>query len=322
MDSDHATAQNMIDLQERYLGCMLGLACGDAVGTTVEFSPRGSFEPVTGMVGGGPFELHPGQWTDDTSMALCLAESLLECGGLNPADQLRRYVRWWQEGHLSSTGECFDIGTTVAGALFFHLRNGDIQADTGDPMMAGNGSLMRLAPAVLWCYPDRERAVEHAALSSLTTHTAAEAVDCCRLLAAVLCNALDGRPRHELLTDTARFTTEPKVRELAEGHYRTKAREQICGSGYSVQSLEAALWCVQATDSFEQAILLAANLGDDADTTAAIAGQIAGALYGVHGIPSLWLDTLHDQELIADFAERIYRCCRQTECDQSTAAPR
>ncbi len=297
----------MIGLQQRYLGCLLGLACGDAVGTTVEFAPRGSFPPVTGMLGGGPFSLRPGQWTDDTSMALCLAESLLECGGFDLADQLRRYVRWWQHGHLSSTGECFDIGSTVAGALYFHLRNGNLLADTDDPMMAGNGSLMRLAPVVLWFYPDVDRAVAHAACSSCTTHTAVEAVDCCRLLAKVICNALEGKGKEDLLAGCVACLTEPAVQELAQGHYRHKTREQIFGTGYCVQSLEAALWCVYNTGSFEQAILMAANLGDDADTTAAIAGQIAGALYGVEAIPKQWLSTLDQAGLIAGFAQRIHR---------------
>lgn len=297
----------MIEPYQRYLGCLLGLACGDAVGTTVEFAPRGSFAAVTGMQGGGPFELEPGQWTDDTSMALCLAESLLECDGFDLADQLRRYVRWWQHGHLSSTGECFDIGSTVAGALYFHLRNGNVVADTTDPMMAGNGSLMRLAPVVLWFHPDTDCAVAHAARSSLATHAAPEAVDCCRLLAAVICNALDGRHKDGLLHRSLHPLTEPGVRELAGGHYRRKSREQIRGSGYAVQSLEAALWCVHATHDFEQAILMAANLGDDADTTAAITGQIAGALYGVEGIPRQWLATLHQADLIAGFAQRIHQ---------------
>src|SRR6266545_7956250 len=95
---------------ERYRGCLLGLAVGDAVGTTLEFRSPGSFAPIDDMVGGGPFGLEPGQWTDDTSMALCLAESLIECHGFDPVDQLERYVRWWRNGHFSSTGRCFDIG--------------------------------------------------------------------------------------------------------------------------------------------------------------------------------------------------------------------
>ena len=276
-DAAYSTAHP--DLRQRHLGMLLGLACGDAVGTTLEFKSRGSFAPLTDMVGGGPFDLQPGQWTDDTSMALCLAESLLEQGGHDPADQLQRYVAWWKQGYLSSTGECFDIGSTVAGALYFHERTGQLRADTDDPMMAGNGSLMRLSPVVAWFHPQLELAVEFAAASSLTTHTSAEAVDCCRLLAVVLCNALDGKPEAQLLEGAADFLQEPAVLDIAAGSYRDKAMGQIVGSGYSVRSLEAALWCVHTTHNFEQAILAAANLGDDADTTAAIAGHSLPLMY-------------------------------------------
>ena len=132
--------------RDRFRGCLLGLAAGDALGTTLEFRPPGSFEPIDDMVGGGPFRLRPGQWTDDTSMALCLAESLLECGGFDAADQMRRYVRWWREGYLSSTGRCFDIGNTVRAALSRFVGDGDPYAGSTDPRSAGNGSLMRLAP--------------------------------------------------------------------------------------------------------------------------------------------------------------------------------
>src|SRR5262245_1557060 len=102
---------------ERYRGSLLGLAVGDALGTTLEFTTPGSFRPIDDMIGGGPFELKPGQWTDDTSMALCLAESLVECKGFDPTDQMERYVRWFRKGHLSSVGRCFDIGGTTCAAL-------------------------------------------------------------------------------------------------------------------------------------------------------------------------------------------------------------
>src|SRR6476620_148941 len=114
-----------LTIEDRFAGCLLGLACGDAVGTTVEFSPRGSFPPVTDMVGGGPFGLPPGYWTDDTSMALCLAESLITQGGFDAADQMARYANWWKWGHRSSTGVCFDIGMTVRAALNRYLVEGE-----------------------------------------------------------------------------------------------------------------------------------------------------------------------------------------------------
>jgi len=102
------------------------------------------------MVGGGPFRLNPGEWTDDTSMALCLADSPIACGGFNAADQMDRYVRWWREGYLSSNGECFDIGITVSDALSHYRRTGEPFAGSTDPYSAGNGSLMRLAPLPLF----------------------------------------------------------------------------------------------------------------------------------------------------------------------------
>src|SRR5262249_22518341 len=170
---------------ERYRGSLLGLAAGDALGTTLEFKPPGSFEPVAAIVGGGPFGLDPGEWTDDTSMALCLADSLIECRGFDPTDQLRRYVRWYREGYLSSRGRCFDIGGTVASALRHFERTGEAYSGSTDPWSAGNGSIMRLAPVPLFFARDPREAVARAAESSRTTHGTAEAVDACRYLAAL-----------------------------------------------------------------------------------------------------------------------------------------
>jgi ADP-ribosyl-[dinitrogen reductase] hydrolase len=126
-------------LRERYAGALLGLAAGDALGTTVEFKAPGTFKPITDIVGGGPFGLKPGQWTDDTSMALCLADSLIKKRGFDPKDQMDRYCRWRKEGYLSSTRTCFDIGITVKTALADYLRTGEPFAGSTDPFTAGNG---------------------------------------------------------------------------------------------------------------------------------------------------------------------------------------
>jgi ADP-ribosyl-[dinitrogen reductase] hydrolase len=297
-------------LAERYRGALLGLACGDAVGTTVEFKPRGSFEPLTDMIGGGPFRLKPGQWTDDTSMALCLAESLLNKNGFNAADQMGRYLNWWQWGYLSSTGECFDIGMTVSRALEQYQQTSDPFAGSTDPYSAGNGSLMRLAPVVLFYFPDAQQIQTFAADSSRTTHAAAEAIECCQLLAGLTAKSLEGATKAELRQLPSANFSQPKVAAIARGDYLGKTYADIKGSGYSVQSLEAALWCFQQTDSFAAAILLAANLGDDADTTAAITGQLAGAYYGERGIPGHWLDKLHDGAEIAATADRLLDASR------------
>ena len=201
--------------RDRFRGCQLGLAAGDASGTTLEFRPPGSFEPIDDVVGGGPFGLKPGQWTDETSMALCLATSLLECSGFNPTDQTQRYVRWWREGYLSSTGECFNIGIITSGALSRFMQHGDPYA----------------------------------------------------------------------------------------GSFKDQEQPHIKGTGYVVDALEAALWAFHRSDGFHEGALLALNLGDDADTTGAIYGQIAGAYYGAEAIPSTWRAKLAMAEKITSLAE-------------------
>ncbi len=297
----------MTTLTDRFRGCLLGLAAADAVGTTVEFKRRGSFQPVTDMVGGGPFNLEPGQWTDDTSMALCLATSLIECRGFDTKDQMDRYVRWSEDGYLSSNGECFDIGGTVSRALARYRRTGQAFAGSTDPQQAGNGCIMRLAPVPMWFYPDLEAMERYSAESSRTTHGTAECLDACRLLARILYRALKGQPKEDVLFADAGFSGAPKVEAIARGTYRDKSRDVIRGSGYVVDCLEAALWCVWTTDTFEAAVLEATNLGDDADTTAAVAGQVAGALYGVEGIPARWREKVAMRDLIVALADNLRR---------------
>ena len=281
-----------IDLLDRYRDSLLGLACGDAVGTTVEFEPRGTFPPVTDMAGGGPFELPAGAWTDDTSMALCLATSLLHCKGFDARDQMNRHTNWWQWGYLSSTGDCFDIGMTVCKALQRYMVSQDPMAGDSSPNTAGNGSLMRLAPVVLQFAPDLQQVRHFSRLSSATTHAAPEALDCCELLGELLHHALTGMHKTRLLHAATSSDFSEKVNEIARGQYGSKPAEHIKGSGYCVESLEAALWWFDHTDTFEDALLAAANLGDDADTTAAIVGQLAGAHYGASNIPKRCLERL------------------------------
>jgi ADP-ribosyl-[dinitrogen reductase] hydrolase len=292
-------------MADRYRGSLLGLAVGDALGTAVEFSPPGSFAPITDMVGGGPFKLEPGQWTDDTSMALCLAASLVECDGFNVRDQMDRYCRWAIDGYMSSTGKCFDVGLTVHDALSRYEKTGDPMAGSTDVNAAGNGSLMRLAPVVLFYHPDREAAIHYAAESSKTTHGAKECVDACRLMASLLCRALDGEPKDAVLFGDPAFVGAPRIESIARGDYRAKVPPEIRGTGYVVESLEAALWCVHTTESFEAAVLSAANLGHDADTTAAICGQLAGAIYGVSAIPVRWRELVAMKETIEQLATRL-----------------
>ena len=291
----------------RFRGCLLGLAIGDAVGTTVEFKSRGSFSPVTDMIGGGVFGLQPGQWTDDTSMALCLATSLITKNEFDPEDQMDRYWRWYRDGYLSSTGKCFDIGGTVGDALESFRRTGKPFSGSTSPNAAGNGSLMRLAPIPIFCFPELQKILHFAAESSRTTHGAPECLEACQLFSEILFNAFSGMDKEPVLFKTTFKPSTPKIRNIALGNYRDKDINQIRGSGYVVESLEAALWSFYQTDTFEAAILQAANLGDDADTTAAICGQIAGAYYGESGIPTKWLERLFMRAEIAKLADTLSR---------------
>ena len=299
------TQKNIENRLNRAFGALLGLAVGDAIGTTVEFKPRGSFTPMTDMVGGGPFKLLPGQWTDDTSMALCLAASLVE-DGFDTHDQMQRYVLWHDEGYMSSNGRCFDIGIATSSALERFRRTGNPLAGSPNPNSAGNGSIMRLAPVPIHYLDTPELAIEMSEAQSKTTHQAPECLVACRILAEALIRALQGRAKDDVLAPFQQaLPMSNALKSIADGHYKTKSATQIQGSGYVVASLEAAFWCFWQTDSFKDCVLLAANLGDDADTTAAVAGQLAGAFYGESGIPEHWLKKLAMVKEISQLAVQL-----------------
>jgi ADP-ribosylglycohydrolase len=301
------------DLSARFRGALVGLAVGDALGTTLEFKPPGSFEPITDLVGGGPFGLRPGEWTDDTSMALCLAASLVETGGFDARDQIDRYLRWRRDGYMASNGRCFDIGGTVSAALDRYERTGDPYAGSTDQWSAGNGSIMRLAPVPLFYAADPAEAVARGADSSRTTHAAPAAVDACRYLAALIVGALAGASKDELLAPRhtpvpGLWETEPlapEIDEIAGGSFKRRDPPEIEGSGHVVRSLEAALWAFDRSDTFRDGALLAVNLGDDADTTGAVYGQFAGAFYGHDGIPPEWSDVIARRPEIVALADRL-----------------
>lgn len=278
-------------LEDRGIGALLGLAVGDAVGTTLEFSRRDAKPPLTDMVGGGPFGLKPGEWTDDTAMALALADSLVADSKLDERDLMKRFVSWHRRGTYSCTGRCFDIGVTTREALGRFERDGDPCAGSTNPMSAGNGSLMRLAPVAIRHWQDADRRAGLAARQSRTTHAAPEAVHACVAHADMLADAIAGAPIDAVLGAT-RQSASRSIATIVNGSWRGKPRAAIKSSGYVAHSLEAALWCLGRTADFRSAVLLAANLGDDADTTAAITGQLAGALYGASGIPAEWVAKL------------------------------
>ena len=290
----------------------MGLAVGDAIGTTLEFAPRDSYPRLTDMVGGGPFHLKPGEWTDDTSMALALADSLIVNGGLDERDLMRRFVSWWRKGNYSCTGTCFDIGNATRQALIRYQEIGEPIAGSTDAHSAGNGSLMRLAPAVLHGFAIGESgAVDIAGEQSRTTHGAPACVDACREFAFLLYLAVAGKDR-SFVFGWQGEPEDPAIAQILKGSWRGKHRDAIHSSGYVAHSLEAALWCVARTSSFAGAVLLAANLGEDADTTAAVTGQLAGALYGLSAIPQEWLAKLVWREQIEEAGRKLLRGGRQS----------
>ncbi len=299
---------------ERYRGCLLGLAVGDALGTSVEFQPPGSFTPVEEMTGGGVFGLKPGEWTDDTSMALCLAESLVERQGFDPGDQMKRYLRWYREGYLSSNGRCFDIGNTVRQALARFEQSGEPYSGSTAPNTAGNGSLMRLAPVPMAYAGQPGEAMRLSGESSRTTHGARAAVDACRYYGALLVGALNSVDKAQLLSE--QYSPLPEywqehplageIGAVASGSFKLRQPPEIKGSGYVVEALEAALWAFYHSHDFRQGCLLAVNLGNDADTTGAIYGQLAGAYYGETAIPSEWRERLALRGKIETYAEGLY----------------
>lgn len=306
---------SVINKIQRYIGSLIGLAVGDALGATIEFQTRGNFEPIKIIVGGGTFNLRPGEWTDDTSMALCLADSLLECNGFNPTNQMEKYLKWYEEGYLSSTGICFDIGNTVVSAIKRFKISGEPYSGSSEPYTAGNGSLMRLSPIPLMYAHSFEQTISYAAQSSKTTHGALEAVDACRYYAALIYGAVNGEPKDTLLSEL--YTPVPnywqnnpltnKIKDIASGSYKIKKEPDIQGIGYVVKSIEAALWSFYNTNNFKDGALLAVNLGDDADTTGAIYAQLAGAYYGINAIPSTWQNVIHEKDLIIKYASDLYQ---------------
>lgn len=300
----------MTDLQDRRRGCLLGLAVGDALGAAVEFSRPGSFEPVSGFRGGGPHGLGPGEWTDDTSMALALADSIAKAGwDLN--DQAQRYVNWRRKGAYSVNGRCFDVGVTVSAAISRFERDGDARS-SGDPRerASGNGSIMRLAPVPIHyveLYPEQtEGLAQRGAESSLPTHASPQCLSACRYFAVVLAGLMQGVDRDQALSldwePLKRLRDSeplhPAIEAVAAGSFRESQPPDIQGSGYVVKSLEAAIWAFHAAEDFETAVLAAVNLGDDADTTGAVCGQLAGAYWGESGIPHQWREDLAKQEMI------------------------
>jgi ADP-ribosyl-[dinitrogen reductase] hydrolase len=301
---------------DRRIGALLGLAIGDALGAAVEFKPPGSFPPVAGYRGGGPHGLDAGEWTDDTAMALALADSLVTVGW-DLDDQADRYLSWLRTGEYSVNGRCFDVGNTTRRVLETYAATGDASTSgPEDERSAGNGSIMRLAPVPMFhadLYPNRvNQLIGYGGDSSLPTHRAPQATSACAYMTLLLAALMTGEDRSTVLDPdwpmlaVLRSTIDihSAVDEVIDGGFRRNPPD-IVGSGYVVRSLEVALWALARSGSFEETVLAAVNLGDDTDTTGAVTGQLAGACWGLSGIPDSLLDGLAQREMIETTARRL-----------------
>lgn len=299
------------ELSKKYQGSLLGLAICDALGVPVEFKTVGEFEPVVDFR--DSYRLPAGHWSDDTAMALCLANSLIEKKSFDPVDQIEKYKKWLEAGYCSSTGEAIGVGQTILRALLTYRSGSDPYMAISSHHSDGNGSLMRLAPVPLYFRNNPEVAIRNAELSSKITHGSELCGDACRYYAGLIIGALNGVPKSDLLSELycpiPDFWKQNQLREeienIALGSFKHNDPPFIQGSGYVVKSMEAALWAFHTSETFEDGVLKAVNLGDDADTTGAIYGQLAGAYYGIDGIPKKWIDSVAKKEEILEVANGL-----------------
>jgi len=291
-------------------GTLLGLAVGDALGAPVEFRRRHTFEPVSDMIGGGYFKLPAGAWTDDTAMALCLADSLILHPEFSAADLLERFCRWAEHGENSSTGQSIGIGQNTLRSLGNFRRNGTLTASEVTNRSDGNGAVMRLSPVAIVYGLEIDQAMEIADRQSRTTHCSELSAAGCQLLAAILSDLIAGKEWAEARTRNPRRNWPEEIARIALGDWGTKHADEISSTGYVLHTLEAAIWAVDQTDTLEGALLLAVNLGDDADTVGAVTGQIAGARYGLDAIPARWMKILIAKDRLFEAARQLVKVRR------------
>jgi ADP-ribosyl-[dinitrogen reductase] hydrolase len=294
--------------RDRFRGSLLGLAVGDALGAPAEFLTAEQVAERWGilveMVGGGCHDCKPGEVTDDTEMMLCLAESLASLGDFDAEDVMRRYAAWFDTDPV-------DVGITVR-TVMLGVKSGtswDRAARRAHEvlgrMTAGNGSLMRTAPVALRYVNEPQRRVTVALAESALTHFDQLAGWACVALGELIAAAIAGELREQLPAIAARLhRDEPRVATvLAQAGEATRA--EIVASGYVLDTLKAALWAVLSSGSFEDAVIGAVNLGDDADPVGAVAGALAGALYGEADIPARWVDVLLVRDRVLAVADSL-----------------
>lgn len=289
-------------LKDSLRGAFYGTAIGDALGGPRQFCERDELPTLTDMKPIANFNMPAGSWSDDTSMMLCLAESLTQTGygPQNFDHQLQLYSKWLLEGHNTVAGKTFDAGATTRGAIMNYKKTGATTAYTDDDMYQGNGSLMRLAPIGMMFWDDPDRAADEAAASSMTTHANSICTMSCRILARAIAVAIQGSSKEEVLAAAAIPEYRKELIPIVQRKYIHKSRDAIHSDGWVVATLEAALWAFAKTTTFEDGAILAVNLAHDADTVGAVYGALAGAYYGFGNIPDRWLVDLKNKQLLEE----------------------
>jgi len=308
------------DWNHQVQSALLGVAIGDALGVPFEFRSRSSLleSPVRDMTGYGTYDLPPGTWSDDSSLTFCLAESLTHGFDLN--DISNRFVQWYRKAYWSADGDVFDIGIATRKALQ-NIEAGvsPVMAGGADEMSNGNGSLMRILPLAFFTIDmDRKDRMEIVSQVSSITHRHPRSIFACIYFIELAVRMLRG-----MRVDDAYAETNGSLKSLIEreslldpselihfsgilsGELWNRGIETISSSGYVIDTLEAAIWCLLHTQSFEEAVLKAVNLGEDSDTTGAVVGGLAGIAYGEDEIPQHWLKQLARVEDIRDLSSRL-----------------
>jgi len=291
--------------KNKIIGSLIGLAVGDALGAPYEFK-RPPYNINENYINGGVHNVSIGEWTDDTSMALCLAQSLIDKNGFDAKDQMDKYLSWHEDGYFSTRLECFDIGNTVARALASYKNTDEPFSGIAGDNNAGNGSLMRLAPIALYYYQDKEALIKYAAQSSQTTHKSELAVDACIYYAQLIAGALKGIAKEKLLSSTFVDSSQyrQEIKNVVNGSF--KQDKEYAPTGYVVDTLETVLHSFYKYDTFEKGLLYVVSLGYDTDTVGAVYGQLAGAYYGYEAIPKRWTSKLIHHNTILKMAEELY----------------
>ena len=298
---------------------LLGAAIGDALGVPVEFKSRQTLKdnPITDMIGFGTYNMPPGTFSDDSSLMFCLAESL--CNGLDLNDISENFQKWMHEGYWTADGEVFDVGIATRKAINrLRVVKHPTEAGSTAERDNGNGSLMRILPLAVYAKDlSIDERCEIVKQVSSITHAHSRSVLACIYYIEFALNILEAETIEEAylntnfwlriyLEENTEYQTESIYFErILNGSLLELSENEIKSSGYVIDSLEAAIWCLLHSNSYEECILKAVNLGEDTDTIACIAGGIAGVFYDVKTIPEHWINQLARKEDILNLANRL-----------------